>query len=190
MRLLPAFALVLALAGCSSKSRYQGDVVLGGFDFQASFVTSTCPEPSSDFPFSGVLSYDTASQRLFLDTDGVTDDDHVGTLSGTHFVLQGNADRTFSCGPVHIIETLEGDLYASVPGGGCDGGAPGDLDGGTTDGGVIESADAGVQNFQPLLACGQITDDAAPVPDAGAPVPDGGPCTACEIVYHLVGTRQ
>ena len=178
-------ACLLLLAGCNNTPKYQGDVVMGGFDFHATLERDTCADAGGFFDFTGVLSYDTNTQKLFLDTDGVTDDDHVGTLSGTHFVLLGEADRGFECGPVHVKETIEGDLYTVVSDDGGCGAVP---DAGTADDGGSEPS-VDVHNFQPLLACGQILDGAEPL-DAGAPAGSDGGCFSCEIVYQLAGTRQ
>lgn len=185
MRPVPVVLAVALCCGCSTQPKYQGDVVLGSFAFTATRDLDDCAfdqgdagPPLSDprFTFNGVFSFDSARGVLFLDTDGVREDDHVGTLQGAHFVLVGHALRDLRCGaPTAIDETLEGDLYpvGSVPDGGCSALPP--------DGGPRAFGDGGVRSLVPVLACGALTD---------AVRPDGGGCAACTIHHQLQAVRQ
>jgi hypothetical protein len=184
MRLVTLLALALT-AGCSTQPKYQGDVVLGSFAFSAVQDADDCPFDFGDagprisdpsFRFSGVFSYDSARSVLFLDTDGVREDDHVGTLTGTHFVLLGHALRDLRCGaPTPIEETLEGDLFPSgvIGDGGCEGLSP--------DAGPLQFGDGGVRTLVPVVACGSLGD---------AVHPDAGGCPTCSIHYRLQAVRQ
>jgi hypothetical protein len=185
----------LVASGCSAKTQYQGDQVIGSYGFQATLVSDDCHVTVSDggagFGFSGVFSYSSASQQLFLDTDGNTDDDHVGTLVGRHFSVQNSAFRDLGCGDeIRVVETIEGDLFQQLDGiGGCDtlladGGLP---DGGAVpDAGFVKNNAADPANI-PTSVCGVIGD----VAPAAPPPADGGPaCGGCQIVYRLSGTLQ
>lgn len=178
MRLSALVALALAATACSSKPRYQGDVVFGSYNFDARPVEDTCNVTGdAGFTFTGVLSYDTQKAKLYLDTDGDWQDDHAGTLSGIHYVLEGHGKRDLGCGtPIPIDEVLEGDLFPSAPAGGCDAG--------WGDGGSGVDIDAGdIHQFVPTASCGELRDDASGL-DGG-----GSGCGVCRIRYQLVGTR-
>ncbi|MBS2027919.1 MAG: hypothetical protein JST54_08460 [Deltaproteobacteria bacterium] len=178
-------AMALVAAGCSTTPQYQGDVVLGAFSFNGTVLQDTCNLldggfAAGGFAFVGVLSYDSAKQELFLDTDGDPKDDHVGSLSGRHFVLTNSAQRETHCNyPVNVVETLQGDLL-DVPGG-CASLLP---DGGLPDGGGVEPFDGGVKDLSASVACGTVIDVSADATDGGVL------CGGCTLSYQLTATLQ
>jgi len=181
-------ALLIMTAGCTTNPQYQGDVVIGAFSFNATVTQQSCAFDDGGsfgldgggFAFVGVLSYDTAKQELFLDTDSDPKDDHVGSLTGRNFVLTTSAQRVTVCNyPVNMEETIQGQLLDIT--GGC---ASLLLDGGLPDGGGAEPLDGGVKDLTPSLVCATVVDVSQ------ATIDGGQPCPGCTLSYSLVGTLQ
>ena len=167
--------------------QYEGDLVLGSFNFTATLdpVTSTCPGlPDGGFAsdaqlsFSGVFSVASQSQTLFL---RVNELDRQGTVTAGHFVLVPPfaVERDLGCGLLDFTETLTGDFTGPTSA----------LDGGACE--TLYDADGGC--IAPNHVTGFLEDmvhsaDGGGVQGGGGCAYDAGP--SCLFRYVLQGVRQ
>jgi hypothetical protein len=183
--LLAALLGGTVLVSCPVPPRYEGDVVLGSFAFNATLdvAGTTCPglpdggsASSTTLGFVGVFSLDSLSQQVYL---RVNELDRQGALDAGSFVLVPPfaVERDLGCDPLSVTETIRGAFALAGP---RDAGCP-----------LLTRVDGSC--FAPSSLDGFVDDEVTPVDGGG--VRGGSNCAVdagptCVFRYVLHGVRQ